>query len=92
MGFHTDTNLSYEEIADLVVKNQPIYSDITNGFFSSDYKYIYFIGIIDTLTEFNAKKKIEYNFKKTFFGKGISCLPPKDYATRFYNFIANNIV
>ena len=29
-------------------------------------KYLYCVGIIDTLTEFNAKKKGEYMFKTIF--------------------------
>lgn len=91
-SFSVNVDLRYEDIVEEVIKDHPIYSNIHNGIFSKDYRYIYFIGIIDTLTEYNTKKKFEYTFKKTFFGKGISCLPPKDYAARFNTFISTNIV
>lgn len=35
----------------------------------------------------SVRKKFEYSFKKTLLGKTISCVPPKDYAGRFLNFI-----
>lgn len=43
--------------------------------------------MIDILTEYNTKKKMEYCFKKMIYGEGISAVPPDVYATRFYNFM-----
>ena len=63
-----------------------------NSFFKSkDKSYHYYLGIIDTLTEFNIKKKAEFFFKRPFQGKGISVFPPEDYKQRFFNFI-NQII
>lgn len=48
----------------------------------------YLIGIIDTLTSFGSiKKKLEYAIKRVCIGDSISCIPPKQYATRFATFI-----
>lgn len=38
------------------------------------------------------RKKVEYNFKKTLLGNTISCIPPKDYASRFFSFLKEYIV
>jgi len=43
------------------------------GMFSSDGSKLYFIGIIDIMTVYNTKKKIEHNAKALWYGKeGIS--------------------
>jgi 1-phosphatidylinositol-4-phosphate 5-kinase len=47
------------------------------------------LGIIDTLTNYDAKKKAEHFFKSIAFGDTISAIPPKEYADRFFNFIEN---
>ena len=57
------------------------------GLLSGDENKIYLLGVIDILTNYNVRKKFEYGFKKTLLGKTISCIPPKDYANRFLNFI-----
>lgn len=54
---------------------------------SKDGKEIYFMAIIDFLTEFNVKKKTEYIFRRIFFGPTISSVPTKEYAERFFSFI-----
>lgn len=58
---------------------------------SADGKKRFFLGIIDTLTLYNWKKKFEYGFKYNFVSKKISCLPPMDYHFRFYQFISEAI-
>ncbi|CAG9334402.1 unnamed protein product [Blepharisma stoltei] len=58
------------------------------GMVSSDGKYIYFMGIIDILTYYGSKKKIEHAIKTTVHGKAaISCAPPNFYAQRFISFL-----
>lgn len=52
----------------------------------------YRVGIIDILTPFNLKKKIEAKLKRCFQGKHVSCVPPKFYAERFYQFVTNDVV
>lgn len=67
------------------------FESIDGGVLSKDKKKIYFIGIIDTLTFFGAKKSVEYNFKHIVYGNTISCLPPKLYGERFFNYIKKAI-
>jgi len=54
---------------------------------SGDGSKIYFFGIIDILTEFNARKRSEYMVKKLVYGNGISAIPPVNYGARFIKFI-----
>jgi len=61
------------------------------GIMSADGRDIYYIGIIDILTQFNSRKKMEYVFKSVAYGKGISAVPPKQYAERFQKFITSLI-
>ena len=63
--------------------NMSFFESIDGGFLSKDRTKIYFIGIIDTLTFFGAKKSIEYNLKHLVWGNTISCLPPRAYGDRF---------
>lgn len=58
---------------------------------SKDGKNIYFLAIIDFLTDFNFKKRSEYTFCRMLFGPTISAIPTKDYAERFYDFITASI-
>lgn len=48
---------------------------------------IYQMGIIDPLTNFNAKKNVEYSLKRCRFGHRMSCVPPQIYAARFMGFM-----
>ena len=43
--------------------DKSFFESIDGGFVSRDRKKVYFIGIIDTLTFFGAKKSLEYKFK-----------------------------
>lgn len=68
--------------------------DITklkNVYISSDQQYLYFIGVIDVLTLYTTKKKLENLVKSPFLGSDISCVPPKQYAERFLNYLQNVI-
>lgn len=47
----------------------------------------YFLGIIDILTNFNTKKKLEYIIKRAALGKTISAIPSAQYSQRFIKFI-----
>ena len=55
---------------------------------SADGTEIYFMGIIDTLTNFGKKKKIENTFKSIVQNsRTISCVPPYQYGERFYQWM-----
>lgn len=54
---------------------------------------IYFLGIIDILTPYDAKKKVEHLFKSIQYSKeSISAVSPTDYCKRFLKFMADNII
>jgi Phosphatidylinositol-4-phosphate 5-Kinase len=58
---------------------------------SSNRLFVYFFGIIDILTFYGGKKKLESFFKTTFIGKSVSCRPPKAYAERFKEFLSQQV-
>jgi len=62
------------------------------SFQSTDGSCVYYLGVIDILCEYNTRKKLENIFKSIRYdSKGISAIPAKDYADRFYNFISDHI-
>eukprot|EP01063_Lacrimia_lanifica_P017943 TRINITY_DN24921_c0_g1_i1.p1 TRINITY_DN24921_c0_g1~~TRINITY_DN24921_c0_g1_i1.p1 ORF type:complete len:925 (+),score=273.86 TRINITY_DN24921_c0_g1_i1:100-2874(+) len=63
---------------------QPFWLQYHGGIPSRDRREIYYIGIIDLLTEFGFKKKGEYTLKSLYYRKGkVSCVPPSEYRERF---------
>ena len=58
---------------------------------SSDGKFIYIIGIIDTLTYFGNLKCMEYLGRRYFQSKNASCVPPPAYASRFVDFMGETV-
>ena len=63
-------------------------------FMSSCGKYLYHIGLIDYLQDFNVDKKFE-NFLKYHVkqdGDGISAMPPGFYAERFLRFMRDHVI
>ncbi len=58
------------------------------GLSSIEKSCVYFIGIIDILTEYSTRKKFEHVFKSIKYdGRTISCVPPEQYADRFISFM-----
>ena len=60
---------------------------------SEDGKYIYHLGLIDYLQDFNFDKFVENKYK-SFIDDGnlISAVPPDAYSYRFFNFMQNHVV
>ena len=58
-------------------------------FESTDKRYVYILGIIDYLTEFGTKKKLEYRYKRFFNKKkyAMSSINPSKYRQRFILFL-----
>ena len=85
----------YGDCCNLVPTNDrydfAFFESIDGGVLSKDRKRIYFVGIIDTLTYYGAKKQLEYNFKHIVYGRTISCVPPKQYGERFFNYASTMI-
>ena len=60
---------------------------------SEDGKFIYHIGIIDYLQDYNMEKMGETQFKSMIAdGNLISSVPPKQYCTRFFNFMQSQVI
>lgn len=64
----------------------------SGGMMSKNKKEVYFVGVIDFLTKFGVKKKMEHFIMGTLHGKSeVSCVPPEDYSRRFLSFLENII-
>jgi len=62
--------------------------DYSGGFPSSDSSEVYFLGIIDVLTEYNFNKKAEHTLKSIFHDPTqISAIPPNPYRKRFVSYM-----
>ena len=73
------------------IENSNILLD--GGIKSENNEEIYYIGIIDILTNYNCKKTIEYIFKKIrYCSNTMSCVPPSDYQERFIQYMKTKFV
>jgi len=50
--------------------------------------HIFYIGIVDILTRYGFRKKLETFFTGTLFGHDVSCQPPDFYAKRFSDLVS----
>lgn len=56
----------------------PLNQACEQGIQSIEKSAVYFLGVIDILTEYNTKKKFEHVFKSIKYdGRTISCVPPQ---------------
>ena len=70
----------------LSISNRVFYSAINE-------EYVYLMGIIDYLTRYGKKKILENSVRGCFNdSKGISCVEPKDYRDRFYQFMFKHVL
>ena len=52
----------------------------------------YYFGIIDIFTHYGVMKKMEHFIKSVQYDSTtISCIPPENYADRFYEFMKNEV-
>ena len=72
----------------------PFFQRDSGGMRAQDSEDLYFVGVIDILIQFGAKKRMEHKWKsvrtpsKNTRGEhGISVVPPEEYARRFVNFM-----
>ena len=62
------------------------------GMVSADGTEIYFMGIIDILTNFGKKKRMENILRSIVHNpRTISCIPPEAYGNRFYEFMTQKV-
>lgn len=81
--FFADTNiLDYSLLLGRLKNPEEIFDKVVSGeikeasiYFSEDGQ-AYIAGVIDILTEYNGKKRMEYLYKRIKYGKTMSCLPP----------------
>ncbi|CAI4058515.1 1-phosphatidylinositol-4-phosphate 5-kinase SKDI_04G4270 [Saccharomyces kudriavzevii IFO 1802] len=60
--------------------------------FNNDVNLIYYVGIIDFLTNYSVLKKLETFWRSLRHDtKLVSAIPPRDYADRFYEFIEDSV-
>lgn len=60
--------------------------------FNNDDDYIYYIGIIDCLTNYSIVKKLETFWRSLNHDRNlVSAIPPRDYGQRLYDFIENSL-
>lgn len=53
---------------------------------------LYYLGLIDFLQPFNARKLAEYHLKSLVYDRrSFSCIPPEPYADRFLDFMVQHI-
>lgn len=68
------------------------YESQDGGLVSADGTEIYFMGIIDILTNFGTKKRMENMVRSIIHNsQTISCIPPFQYGERFYNFMTKKV-
>lgn len=67
----------------------PLLTSYSHTYPSIDNSKLFFFGIIDILSVYRLKKRLENLFKSSLFGNNISCIPPDQYASRLYNFIVS---
>ena len=87
-NFLCDNNLSNYSF--FIGKGENINNELLikdSGYLSSDKKYIYYFGIIDILTCYSGKKKIEHLLKSFTQNGEASVKPPSEYKERLRKFI-----
>jgi len=64
-------------------------------FISADGMYVYSIGIIDYLQNYNNEKHMEHLFKEwrqSGHSMEMSAVPPKHYSKRFFEFMSKHVI
>jgi len=91
---HWNTETTLEEFinqldGDISAEDTPrLFKKFHNGILSADRSAVYFIGIIDTLTEYNLKKRGEHFAKSLLHGSSlISAVPPTPYRRRYQKYV-----
>ena len=66
-----------------------LFKKFHNGILSTDKTAVYYIGIIDTLTQYNLKKRGEHFAKSLLHGASaqISAVPPAKYRRRYQKYV-----
>lgn len=66
----------------------PLHQRDRGGVLANDRTTLYFFTIIDILTPYDSRKKVEHHIKALRYNRqGVSCCPPAMYADRFNRFM-----
>eukprot|EP00915_Cephaloidophora_sp_WS-2016_P008085 GHVH01011175.1.p1 GENE.GHVH01011175.1~~GHVH01011175.1.p1 ORF type:complete len:927 (-),score=120.27 GHVH01011175.1:222-3002(-) len=73
--------------------NLPFHQQDGGALMAQDGSCLYTIGIIDILTFWKSRKKMEWGVKRLMHPhSGFSCVPPDEYALRFFRFAKNSVI
>ena len=91
-----DKNISIDNINKEENKTKNHYHEIfldDNGIYNEKFREIYYIGIIDILTNYDTFKKCEYCYKSIrYCSNNMSCISPVKYQQRFINYLKKIII
>ena len=87
------TSLGHSDLdsSNLYSMNNRLRKQKDRSYRSPDGEKRYFLGIIDTLTIFNWRKRGESFFKRIFVSKNVSAIAPIQYQFRFYRFFKDAV-
>ncbi|CAD8181185.1 unnamed protein product [Paramecium octaurelia] len=89
LGLHAKGNKQLDNESSVYSENPQL--DNFSKMVTVDNQYTLHIGIIDILTNFSTKKKLEFLSKRVIYGPTISAIPPRDYAERFLKFLKDHL-
>lgn len=91
--FESHNVIDYSLLVGLHINTDEQINDEEGGILDEHNSTLYFIGIIDVLTQYSGKKKLEHWFKSALHtSAAVSCCPPKQYARRFLDFIGSIVI
>ena len=95
---HTSTSIRNNSVdshgPEIMAVRERFQGDNRHKFLSTCGRYIYHIGIIDYLQDYNFDKKVENLLKYRILmkGAGISAVPPPKYGDRFLRFMRDHVI
>ena len=92
-SFLKESNLSDKSCDSRQEKLKTLIDFEDGGIISETGNEVYYVGIIDILTYFNARKKCEHFIKMVrYCSNNMSCTPPEMYRDRFVNYMSKVII
>ena len=92
-SFLKESNLSDRSCDSRQEKLKTLIDFEDGGIISETGNEVYYVGIIDILTYFNARKKCEHFIKMVrYCSNNMSCTPPEMYRDRFVNYMSKVII
>lgn len=87
-GSSTSVGTVLGRLGTSVLGEVPLHQRDLGGLLSLDKQRLYFFGIIDILTPYDTRKRLEHHLKALRHDRrGVSCCPPVFYSERFNDFL-----